>query len=423
MVILNKFPFARDHLLLVSKPFQSQLGRLDLNDFAAACVLAQAISGIRPRDDDPPTCVQTAAGASPTTTAASQGQDQQQRALVFFNGGPAAASTQPRRHLQVVALPIRGPGVESGTKGRPVHRSSRIKDGDGHTDEDMRDYASPCDDAILPFELVLDETEAEAGAEQQVDPAVRGNAMQVPGWDFAHAAGRMPRSASVLMQGTDEGTKGTRNERPSPASAGAEQVSRELLGLYLQLLQSAMLDSESQSLRSAPRMDWSIPLGNNVDIEHPFNASTSTSKSTGTTSRSLDEHGEHPQGTAAESDLSREREHVHVPVPQHSLLFTDAWMLVVPRSVKSFRGIPVSAASYGGILLSMGEHEETLLGRGPAGSGAAHNVPYVPGGGYLNSSADTGTPESREQGEVPIGPLGVLRGCSLPSRRHYGTMH
>jgi ATP adenylyltransferase len=70
-VLLNKYPVLNDHLLIVTRTFESQTSALTLADF-------DAVVRIRRRLD----------------------------ALIFYNAGPTAGASQPRKHIQAVALPI-----------------------------------------------------------------------------------------------------------------------------------------------------------------------------------------------------------------------------------------------------------------------------------------------------------------------------
>lgn len=69
--LLNKFNVVDNHLLIVTRAFESQTDLLNLNDFAALWFCLQEIDG-----------------------------------LVFFNGGEAAGASQPHKHLQLIPFPF-----------------------------------------------------------------------------------------------------------------------------------------------------------------------------------------------------------------------------------------------------------------------------------------------------------------------------
>ena len=69
VVLLNKFPVLRDHLLIVTRAFEPQQSRLTDADFAALWACMRELGG-----------------------------------LGFYNGGPAAGASQPHKHLQWIPL-------------------------------------------------------------------------------------------------------------------------------------------------------------------------------------------------------------------------------------------------------------------------------------------------------------------------------
>ena len=69
VVLLNKFPVLRDHLLIVTRAFESQQSRLTEADFVALWACMSELGG-----------------------------------LGFYNGGPAAGASQPHKHLQWIPL-------------------------------------------------------------------------------------------------------------------------------------------------------------------------------------------------------------------------------------------------------------------------------------------------------------------------------
>lgn len=71
--LLNKFPVIADHLLIVTRVYESQDRVLNLDDFDAAWQLLDAVGG-----------------------------------LVFYNGGKAAGASQHHKHLQWLPLPLSG---------------------------------------------------------------------------------------------------------------------------------------------------------------------------------------------------------------------------------------------------------------------------------------------------------------------------
>ncbi|MBY4676304.1 ATP adenylyltransferase family protein [Marinobacterium arenosum] len=71
LCLLNKFYVLEQHLLLVTREYESQLAPLNRADFQAVAL-----------------CLQ-------------QGD-----ALMFFNGGPLAGASQPHKHLQLIPLPM-----------------------------------------------------------------------------------------------------------------------------------------------------------------------------------------------------------------------------------------------------------------------------------------------------------------------------
>lgn len=73
-VLLNKFPVLADHLLLVTRHYESQTAPLTVADFEAMLTALSLVDG-----------------------------------LAFYNGGREAGASQPHRHLQLVPLPL-GPG-------------------------------------------------------------------------------------------------------------------------------------------------------------------------------------------------------------------------------------------------------------------------------------------------------------------------
>lgn len=71
VALLNKFPVAPDHLLIVTRAFESQDSALGLADFTALEACMDELDG-----------------------------------LAFYNAGGAAGASQPHKHLQLVPLPI-----------------------------------------------------------------------------------------------------------------------------------------------------------------------------------------------------------------------------------------------------------------------------------------------------------------------------
>ena len=69
--LLNKFNVVDNHLLIVTRAFESQTNLLNLQDFAALWHCLQEIDG-----------------------------------LAFFNGGKIAGASQPHKHLQLIPLPF-----------------------------------------------------------------------------------------------------------------------------------------------------------------------------------------------------------------------------------------------------------------------------------------------------------------------------
>lgn len=78
VALLNKFNVLDDHLLLVTRAPAGQTDMLDRSDFEALLIGLAACDG-----------------------------------LAFYNGGPEAGASQPRKHLQLVPLPLaeRGPAL------------------------------------------------------------------------------------------------------------------------------------------------------------------------------------------------------------------------------------------------------------------------------------------------------------------------
>lgn len=73
--LLNKFPVIPDHLLLITRHFESQDRALNLLDFEATCRLLAAADG-----------------------------------LIFYNGGKASGASQYHKHLQWLPLPLGNDG-------------------------------------------------------------------------------------------------------------------------------------------------------------------------------------------------------------------------------------------------------------------------------------------------------------------------
>lgn len=71
LCLLNKFNVVKNHLLIVTRDFESQTDLLNINDFTALCACMREIDG-----------------------------------LAFFNGGEAAGASQRHKHLQLVPLPF-----------------------------------------------------------------------------------------------------------------------------------------------------------------------------------------------------------------------------------------------------------------------------------------------------------------------------
>lgn len=71
LCLLNKFNVVDNHLLIVTRAFESQTELLNLTDFAALWFCLQEIDG-----------------------------------LAFFNGGKIAGASQPHKHLQLIPLPF-----------------------------------------------------------------------------------------------------------------------------------------------------------------------------------------------------------------------------------------------------------------------------------------------------------------------------
>ena len=71
LCLLNKFNVVDNHLLIVTRAFESQTDLLNLADFAALWFCLQEIDG-----------------------------------LAFFNGGKIAGASQPHKHLQLIPLPF-----------------------------------------------------------------------------------------------------------------------------------------------------------------------------------------------------------------------------------------------------------------------------------------------------------------------------
>ena len=71
LCLLNKFNVADNHLLIVTRAFESQTDLLNLADFTALWFCLQEIDG-----------------------------------LAFFNGGKVAGASQPHKHLQLIPLPF-----------------------------------------------------------------------------------------------------------------------------------------------------------------------------------------------------------------------------------------------------------------------------------------------------------------------------
>ena len=71
LCLLNKFNVVDNHLLIVTRAFESQTDLLNLADFAALWFCLQEIDG-----------------------------------LAFFNGGKIAGASQPHKHLQLIPLPL-----------------------------------------------------------------------------------------------------------------------------------------------------------------------------------------------------------------------------------------------------------------------------------------------------------------------------
>jgi ATP adenylyltransferase len=76
-VLLNKYPVVAGHALIVTRHFESQQRLLTVEDFAALGACLGEMDG-----------------------------------LGFYNGGPEAGSSQPRKHLQLVPLPLTPDGTE-----------------------------------------------------------------------------------------------------------------------------------------------------------------------------------------------------------------------------------------------------------------------------------------------------------------------
>lgn len=75
--VLNKFNVFDNHLLLVTKEFQVQTRRLDLDDIAALCTLMA-----------------------------------ERQFLAFYNGGPEAGASQKHKHLQLIPIPYESSDAE-----------------------------------------------------------------------------------------------------------------------------------------------------------------------------------------------------------------------------------------------------------------------------------------------------------------------
>ena len=78
VALLNKFNVVDDHLLIVTREFESQLSPLTAGDFAALLEAWRGFPG-----------------------------------LAFYNGGPAAGASQPHKHLQLIPWerPLEGPSL------------------------------------------------------------------------------------------------------------------------------------------------------------------------------------------------------------------------------------------------------------------------------------------------------------------------
>lgn len=137
MVIMNKYPVAQMHLLVVRQPFQSQTTALDIDDFQAAVAVASSIARDSPQGADSNKRLDGGAWGSCSVD---------DRPLIFFNGGPAASATQPRRHLQVVSLACSMQGLR------------------GSGSESAREHL------LLPVEIALARREQSAGESQHAGP-------------------------------------------------------------------------------------------------------------------------------------------------------------------------------------------------------------------------------------------------------------
>lgn len=71
LCLLNKFNVVNNHLLIVTRNFESQTDLLNIHDFIALCACMREIDG-----------------------------------LAFYNGGEAAGASQRHKHLQLVPLPF-----------------------------------------------------------------------------------------------------------------------------------------------------------------------------------------------------------------------------------------------------------------------------------------------------------------------------
>lgn len=122
VLLLNKFPVVRDHLLVVTRAFEPQESRLGAADFAALWACMSELGG-----------------------------------LGFYNSGPSAGASQPHKHLQWI--PLEGglptaPLLESQEPGFAVAHT-RVEDG-----RDLADrYGHLCETLGLedgePYNLLL----------------------------------------------------------------------------------------------------------------------------------------------------------------------------------------------------------------------------------------------------------------------------
>lgn len=225
--------------------------------------------------------------------------------LGFYNCGPASGASQPRRHTQFIPFDALRATYPAG-------------------------WAAASGGADVPVEAALRE--------------LRGRA------DYAHLPGEvfrldaLPFPHAVLMLGGDV------------ASAPADAAGAQLHAWYVKALLSLYSPSTIRPVLQRPvvaRLAAAAALARERDASVGLADEAATPRSPVTGLPLVSALDAPPHGDADGA------------MPDHNVLLTPRWMMVVPRARGEWRGVSVNALAFAGLLLARGDARAVLEARGP----------------------------------------------------------